>query len=52
MTETMETTQCQICGSTLDITELDRMRKYVCEDCRMRNPMYLPTLQTAPIAWR
>ena len=46
----METTQCQICGATLDVTGLNQVRKYVCENCRKRNPMYLSALQTAPLA--
>lgn len=42
--------QCQICGATLDISGLDQSQKYVCEDCRARNPQRLSDLQTAALA--
>lgn len=46
----IEIFQCQMCGCTLDGAGLDQQQKYVCEDCRARNPAHLPALPTAQIA--
>lgn len=48
--DTTPVAQCQICGCTLDISGLEQSRKYVCEDCRARNPRRLPNLPTAALA--
>ena len=48
--DTAPVAQCQICGCTLDISGLDESQKYVCEDCRTRNPHHQPDLATAALA--